>query len=117
LVKHNFRQSSNVDGGYSTTDVYNSNLQKLFSIDSTSLPGNAAIFIEPSDGKVINIEGDYYPNQPTEYGMVKEIIDINNAKQTNRKSGISIIRTEFHSEILISFLKQASKMVMHICSA
>jgi uncharacterized repeat protein (TIGR01451 family) len=85
LVKHNFRQSSNVDGGYSTTDVYNSSMQKLFSIDSTSLPGNAAIFIEPSEGKVINIEGDYYPNQPTEYGMVKEIIDINNRKANKQE--------------------------------
>ena len=59
-------------------DRYNSSMQKLFSIDSTSLSGNAAIFLEPSDRKLINIEGDYYPNQPAEYGMVKEIIDINN---------------------------------------
>ena len=79
LVKHNFRSSS-TDGGFSTTDVYNSSMQKLFSIDSTSLPGNSAIFIEPSDGKVINIEADNYPNQSAEYGMVKEIIDINNRK-------------------------------------
>jgi hypothetical protein len=84
LIKNNFRQSSS-NGGYSITDIYNSSMQKLFSIDSTSLPGNAAIFIEPSDGKVINIEGDYYPTQPTEYGMVREIIDINNRKATKQE--------------------------------
>lgn len=80
LVKHNFRGPANGDGGFTTTDVYNSNLQPLFTIDSTSLPGSAAIYLEPSKGKLINIEGDYYPNQPAEYGMVKEIIDINNRK-------------------------------------
>jgi len=80
LVKHNFRGSANGDGGFTTTDVYNSNFQPLFTIDSTSLPGSAAIFIEPKDGTLINIEGDYYPNQPAEYGLVKEIIDINNRK-------------------------------------
>lgn len=80
LVKHNFRGPANGDGGFTTTDVYNSNLQPLFTIDSTSLPGSAAIFIEPKDGTLINIEGDYYPNQPAEYGLVKEIIDINNRK-------------------------------------
>jgi uncharacterized repeat protein (TIGR01451 family) len=80
LIKNNFRGGANGDGGFTTTDVYNSNLQPLFAIDSTSLPGSAAIFIEPSEGKLINIEGDYYPNQPAEYGMVKEIIDINNRK-------------------------------------
>ncbi|MBL0287971.1 MAG: hypothetical protein IPQ19_11360 [Bacteroidetes bacterium] len=78
LIKNNFRDSMNGNDGYSTADIYNSSMQKLFSIDSTSLPGNAAIFLEPSDRKLINIEGDYYPNQPAEYGMVKEIIDINN---------------------------------------
>ncbi|MFN8282434.1 MAG: T9SS type A sorting domain-containing protein [Chitinophagales bacterium] len=80
LIKNNFRGTMNGNDGYTTTDVYNSNLEKLFSIDSTSLPGNAAIYLEPKDGTVINIEGDYYPNQPAEYGMVKEIIDINNRK-------------------------------------
>ena len=85
LVKNNFRGPMNGDGGFTTTDVYNSNLQKLFSIDSTSLPGNAAIFIEPKKGAVINIEGDYYPNQNTEYGMVKEIVDINNRKHNKQE--------------------------------
>lgn len=64
LIKNNFRGTMNGNDGYTTTDVYNSNLEKLFSIDSTSLPGNAAIYLEPKDGTVINIEGDYYPNQP-----------------------------------------------------
>lgn len=80
LVKNNFRGGMNGNDGYTTIDVYNSSLQPLFSIDSASLPGNAAIFVEPSEGKVINIEGDYYPNQASEYGMVREIIDINHRK-------------------------------------
>ncbi len=85
LVKNNFRGTQNGNDGFTTTDVYNRNLQLLFSIDSTSLPGNAAIFLEPSEGKLINIEGDYYPNQPAEYGMVKEIIDINDRKVTKQE--------------------------------
>ncbi len=80
FVKHNFRGALNGSDGFSTTDVYNSSMLKLFSIDSTSLPGNAAIFLEPSDGKLINIESDYYPNQPAEYGMTKEIIEFNNRR-------------------------------------
>lgn len=80
MVKNNFRGSMNGSDGFTTTDVYNSNLEPLFTIDSTSLPGNAAIFLEPKEGILINIEGDYYPNQSAEYGMVKEIIDINNRK-------------------------------------
>jgi hypothetical protein len=65
------------------TNVYNNNLEFLFSIDSTSMTGFASFYIEPQNGKVINLEADYYPNQtvqPGEYGMTKELIDITNRK-------------------------------------
>lgn len=79
LVKTDFFDNNN----YSKTNVYNNNLEYLFSIDSTSMTGFASFYIEPKDGKVINLEADYYPNQtvqPGEYGMTKELIDITNRK-------------------------------------
>jgi uncharacterized repeat protein (TIGR01451 family) len=79
LVKTDFFDNNN----YSKTNVYNNNLEFLFSIDSTSMTGFASFYIEPKDGKVINLEADYYPNQtvqPGEYGMTKELIDITNRK-------------------------------------
>ncbi len=79
LVKTDFFDNNN----YSKTNVYNNNLEFLFSIDSTSMTGFASFYIEPRNGKVINLEADYYPNQtvqPGEYGMTKELIDITNRK-------------------------------------
>ena len=79
LIKTDFFNSNS----YTKTRVYNSDLDYLFTIDSTSATGFASFYIEPSDRKLINLEAGYYPNQttqPGEYGMTKEIIDITNRK-------------------------------------
>ncbi|MBX7226024.1 MAG: T9SS type A sorting domain-containing protein [Chitinophagales bacterium] len=77
LVKTDFFN----DNYYTKTRVYNSDLEYLYSIDSTSNAGIASFYIEPNDGKLINLEADYYyPNQTGEYGMTKELIDITNRK-------------------------------------